>query len=72
MVETHATVPKWRGGNDRNSNAADSAVFILCNPVNSAIAEWNRRSVQLILDTIRPFLMRDMYIMLSPRSCLVS
>ena len=48
MVETHATVPKWRGGNDRNSNAADSAVFILRNPVNSAIAEWNRRSVQLI------------------------
>ena len=53
VVKTHSAVPKWRGGSNRNANPADasysSAVFILRNPVKSAIAEWNRRSAQEIL-----------------------
>ena len=53
VVKTHSTVPKWKCASNRYSKGDDadygSAILILRNPVNSAIAEWNRRSAQMIL-----------------------
>ena len=53
VVKTHSLMPKWKGANNTKSLAADSsygsAVFILRNPFNAAIAEWNRRTAQEVL-----------------------
>ena len=53
VVKTHSPNPKWVGGSNSRANSADpnyaSAVFILRNPFNAAVAEWNRRSAQEIL-----------------------
>ena len=53
VVKTHSVVPRWVGERNVNINTQDprysSAVFILRNPVKSAIAEWNRRASQEIL-----------------------
>ena len=53
VVKTHSPVPKWKGGTNLHSNPADasygSAILILRNPVYSSIAEWNRKSAEMIL-----------------------
>ena len=53
VVKTHSTVPKWKCASNRYSKSDDadygSAILILRNPVHSAIAEWNRRSAEIIL-----------------------
>ena len=53
VVKTHAVYPKWVGQSNKHARAEDSkyssAVFILRNPVRSAIAEWNRRASQTIV-----------------------
>ena len=53
VVKTHSVYPKWVGQSNIHARADDSkyssAVFILRNPVSSAIAEWNRRASQTIV-----------------------
>ena len=56
VVKTHSVFPSWVGENSTNNNTFrmyeprySAAVFILRNPVKSAIAEWNRRASQEIL-----------------------
>ena len=53
VVKTHSPVTKWRGGNNTQSEPADSsyaaAVFILRDPAKSVVAEWNRNSAEIVL-----------------------
>ena len=53
VVKTHSLMPKWKDANNSKANLNDacygSAVFILRNPFNATIADWNRRSAQNIL-----------------------
>ena len=52
VVKTHSVVPRWIGENNTYNEfepSYSSAVFILRNPVKSAIAEWNQRASQKIL-----------------------
>ena len=53
VVKTHSLMPKWKGADNTKALTADSsygsAVFILRNPFNAAIAEWNRRTAQKTL-----------------------
>ena len=53
VVKTHSVVPKWKGSVNENSNTADSsysaAVYVLRNPMDSAVAEWNRKTAQELL-----------------------
>ena len=53
VVKTHSVVPKWQGEINSHAKPDDarytSAVLILRNPAESAIAEWNRRSAEKVL-----------------------
>ncbi|CAI8034188.1 WSCD family member AGAP003962, partial [Geodia barretti] len=53
VVKTHSVVPKWQGEKNSHAKPDDarytSAVLILRNPAESAIAEWNRRSAEKVL-----------------------
>ena len=52
VVKTHAVQPQWIGTTikiSRHEARYGSAIFILRNPHNSLIAEWNRRLTNMVL-----------------------
>ena len=53
VVKTHSVFPKWRRAKNLRAKPGDahyaSAVFILRNPAKSAVAEWNRKSSEIVL-----------------------